>query len=100
MNSDKPCLRIAGDRAEAVRDALLAKLLPPVVIPRPFAVETGTGSGDMVETVSCHDNPDFAAEKILDALASSGWVQLCGGNLTPAEEYALRSRLIDLGYIE
>jgi hypothetical protein len=100
MDSHKPCLRIAGDRAEAVRQALIAKLVPPVVIVCPFAVETSPETADMVETVSAHDSPDFAAEKILDALAGRGWIQLCEERLTPVEERAIRARLIDLGYIE
>ncbi len=100
MDNDTPRLRIAGHNAETVREALIAKLVPPVVILRPFLVETKTEAADMVETASAHDSPDFAADKILDALADREWIQFCDRGLTQAEERALRDRLIDLGYIE
>ena len=100
MNTDRLCLRISGDAAGAVRDALRAKLGAPVAVLRPFDVETGTQPADMVWAPSPHDSADFAAEKLLDALADCGWIQIHGGNLTPAEERSIRDRLLDLGYIE
>ncbi len=100
MNTDRLCLCISGDRAEDVREALLAKLVPPIVALRPFDVKTGVQPADMVETLNAHDSADFAAEKLLDALADRGWIRIPGENLTAVEERALRDRLFDLGYIE
>ncbi len=100
MDPEKPCLCITGPGAGAVRAALLAKLVPPVEVIRTFTVETDADSADVVEKVSAHDSPDFAAEKILDALAGRNWVRFHETALTPEEERALRDRLFDLGYIE
>ena len=100
MNTDRLSLRISGDAAGAVRDALMAKLASPDMVLRPFDVETGTQPADMVWATSPHDSVGFSAEKLLDALADRGWIQIPGGNLTPAEERAIRDRLLDLGYIE
>jgi hypothetical protein len=100
MDSEKPCLSISGAGAEAVREALLVKLVHPVVVLRPFRVETGGAAGEIDHAVSLHDSADFAAEKILDTLADCGWIQFSGESLTAAEEGDLRRRLLDLGYIE
>lgn len=98
--TDKPLLRITGEGAEAVRVALIAKLTPPVMILSPFNVQTGPGGAGLAFAVSPHDSADFAADKILDALADRGWIRLSVESLTTAEEAVLRDRLIDLGYIE
>lgn len=51
-------------------------------------------------TISPHDTPDFAAEKIVDLLASRGLIALDSGDYTVEEEETVRKRLADLGYIE
>ena len=51
-------------------------------------------------SLSVHDTPDFAAEKILDKLAEAGAVVLGNTGYSPEEEERIRERLADLGYIE
>lgn len=46
------------------------------------------------------DTPDFAAEKILDALAGSGVVTLALHEYSAEDEEIVRRRLAELGYIE
>lgn len=47
-----------------------------------------------------NDAPDFAAEKLLDLLASKGLLALKEVWMSPEEETELRNRLKSLGYIE
>ena len=50
--------------------------------------------------IDANDTPDFAAEKILDALADAGVITLEAGDYSPEEEEQIRRRLASLGYIE
>jgi len=50
--------------------------------------------------VSPHDTPDFAADKVLDALAAGGYISLEAVDYTPEEEEQVRVRLSQLGYLE
>lgn len=60
-----------------------------------------TPEGDaMPVEIDLNDTPDFAAEKILDALAGAGLVSLETGGYSPEEEEQIRRRLASLGYIE
>ncbi len=47
-----------------------------------------------------HDTPEFAVEKIVDALAELDLVRLDAGALSPDEEEQIRARLQGLGYLE
>ena len=47
-----------------------------------------------------NDTPDFAAEKILDDLATAGAITLEETAYSPEEEERVRERLASLGYIE
>ena len=47
-----------------------------------------------------NDPPEFAAEKMLDALAAQGLVRLEAPGLSPEDEAAIQARLRKLGYIE
>ncbi|HPO16814.1 MAG TPA: hypothetical protein PLI09_25475 [Candidatus Hydrogenedentes bacterium] len=47
-----------------------------------------------------NDAPDFAAEKVLDLLATKGLLELKDLWMSPEEETELRNRLKSLGYIE
>jgi hypothetical protein len=66
------------------------------------ATYTGpTPDGECLDiTLSPHDTPDFAAEKVIDALAEAGVVQVAGSEYSPQHEEQIRKRLADLGYIE
>jgi hypothetical protein len=50
--------------------------------------------------IDANDTADFAAEKILDALAEADVVTLDAGDYSPEEEEQIRRRLASLGYIE
>lgn len=50
--------------------------------------------------VDANDTPDFAAEKVLDALAAAGVIAPETLACSAEEEELLRQRLADLGYIE
>ncbi|MBI5095274.1 MAG: hypothetical protein HZB26_22925 [Candidatus Hydrogenedentes bacterium] len=69
-----------------------------------IAVSTCAGLKPEGETLAVeidgNDTPDFAAEKILDTLASAGLVSLETGDYSPEEEEQIRRRLASLGYIE
>lgn len=69
-----------------------------------FAVTTARLLAQAMECldveISPHDTPDFAAEKVLDQLASHGLVRLDLGEYSQAEEEEIRKRLSGLGYIE
>ncbi len=65
------------------------------------AYEGREPEGECIEAeILEHDTPDFAAEKIVDALAEEGIVRLEGVDYSPEEEEEIRKRLADLGYIE
>lgn len=59
--------------------------VPPPPAPRVFKTEA-------------HDSAEFAAEKIIDALAAEGLIRLDG--MSEVEEAELENRLRRLGYIE
>lgn len=50
--------------------------------------------------IDANDTPDFAVEKIIDALGAAGVVALEESGYTPEEEEQIRQRLAGLGYIE
>ncbi len=57
-------------------------------------------SDDLHFEIDPNDPPRFAAEKILDALAGKGLIDLKDDWMSPEEEAAIRDRLKRLGYIE
>ncbi len=64
------------------------------------AVSAEACDGTFVYSMSAHDTPGFAVEKILDQLADRGWISLDQGLLSPEEEEQIRARLQGLGYVD
>ena len=73
------------------RNGVIAVITHPKLKPRGGVLEI---------EVDAHDTPDFAAEKILDELATTGVIALESTGYSPEEEDLIRKRLADLGYIE
>ena len=96
-------LHLSGPNAEEVAKALMARLTE---LGRQGDIVVVTGAGlkpnrDCLEfSISPHDTPEFAAEKVLDALAESGIIALQTCEYTPEEEEQVRRRLADLGYLD
>lgn len=89
--------KLGGDAGAAFACRLLTRNGVIVVA----SYEGREPEGESVEAeVDEHDTPDFAAEKILDALAEAGFLELESADYTPEEEEEIRKRLADLGYIE
>ena len=80
----------------------LEELGHPSVCEGPAVVFQATAEAE--ETLSFeagpHDPPEFAAEKVLDALEERGWIQLDALGLGHAEEAEIEARLRGLGYVE
>ncbi len=68
----------------------------------PVAAEADAAlEGDVLEcAVEADDTPDFAAEKILEALAEEGLISSEAPAYSEEEEAEIQRRLADLGYIE
>jgi hypothetical protein len=92
----------APETAKIVRDRL-EKVAKPVQEPV-MVMDMESISDRLRDTrvfrVDVHDTPAFAAEKILDELAKSGWIALEEEFLTETEQEQIRKRLQGLGYIE
>lgn len=89
--------RFGGDAGAAYACRLLSRNGVLVVA----GYEGREPEGEYIEAeVDVHDTPDFAAEKIVDALAEAGFVELESADYSPEEEEEIRKRLADLGYIE
>jgi len=70
-----------------------------VVVVVVHAAVQPTGESLDIE-IDANDTPDFAAEKVLDALAAAGVIAPETLACSPDEEELIRQRLADLGYIE
>jgi hypothetical protein len=94
---DALAARLGGGSGAALACRLLARNGVAVLA----AYDGPAPEGEVLEAeVDEHDTPEFAAEKILDALAEEGLVTLETGDYSPEEEEEIRKRLADLGYIE
>ncbi|HIJ65172.1 MAG TPA: hypothetical protein HPP77_04405 [Candidatus Hydrogenedentes bacterium] len=89
--------RLGGGKAAGYTCNLLTRNGVIVIVAAP-GVDV---EGESIECeVAVHDTPDFAAEKILDALAEQGFIAIETGAYSAEEEEQIRQRLADLGYIE
>jgi len=89
--------RLGGLAGASHACLLLARNGVVAVVTVPELVAEGTS---LVVEIDANDTPDFAAEKILDALAEADVITLDAGDYSPEEEEQIRRRLASLGYIE
>lgn len=95
---DAPLVALLGGAAGAAQACRLLSRNGVIVA---AAFDGARPEGACIEiALSVHDTPDFAAEKILDALADAGLVNLGSGGYAPEQEERIKQRLADLGYIE
>ncbi len=98
-------LHLTGVHAETVAAKVVQRLetLGQAAAQSKSIVSFTEPCGETLElriTVEPNDSPDFAAEKVLDLLASKGLLELKDGWMSPEEEAEIRNRLKSLGYIE
>ncbi len=97
-------LVVVGDNAREVAELLrvrLAELAAGVCDLEVTAEDASRERQDaLVFEPGRHDAPEFAVEKIIDALAELDLVQIDAGALSPEEEEQIRARLQGLGYLE
>lgn len=89
--------RLGGAQGAAHACLLLARNGVVAVSTSPEVSPEGEA---LIIEIDGNDTPDFAAEKVLDALAEADVVSLDAGDYSPEEEEQIRRRLASLGYIE
>jgi hypothetical protein len=100
------CIEIGGARAVEAAAALADRLdaLGYANVREHAALTVDVGAPGPLEPLrfDAHPNdpPEFAAEKMLDALAAQRLVRLEAPELSPEDEAALQARLRKLGYME
>ena len=105
MNEKNYTILITGTDAEETANQVrqrLAELETQSTCSLEITADTNVleQDADFVYSMSVHDAPAFAAEKILDQLAERGWISLEAGELSPEEEAQIRARLQGLGYVD
>jgi len=98
-------LHLSGVHAEAVAAKVVQRLevLGQAATQSKGIVSFTEPCGETLElkvALEPNDSPEFAAEKVLDLLASKGLLELQDGWMSPEEEAEIRNRLKSLGYIE